>query len=89
VLTVTEAASANLAQMPKQQGAPEDLAVRLVCEGRGIALRPDGERTGDTTFQHEGRTVLPLDARVSELLAEDTRDLEGAGLTRQHPKESE
>lgn len=46
-------------------------------------------RTGDSTLQHEGRTVLLLDAQVSELPAEDTLDIEGARLTLQHPKEGE
>ena len=89
MLTVTEAASAHLAQMLKQQDAPEDIAVRFVCEEQGIALQPDSERAGDTTFPHDGRTVLVLDAQVSELLAEDTLDLEGAKLALQHPKEGD
>ena len=80
MLTVTDAASAHLAQMLKQHDAPEDTAVRLVYEGQGVALRRDRERAGDATFQHEGRTVLLLDAQISELLAKDTLDLEGAQL---------
>lgn len=75
--------------MLKQQDAPEEIAVRFAYEGQGIALRQDSERAGDTTFQHEGRTVLLLDTQVSELLAEDTLDLEGAKLALQHPKEGE
>ena len=89
MLAVTEAASARLAQMLKQQSMPEEIAVRFVYEGQGIALRQDSERARDTTFQHEGRTALLLDAQVSELLAEDTLDLVGAKLTLQHPKEGE
>ena len=38
-------------------------------------------------FQHEGRTVLLLDAQVSEMLAQDTLDFEGKKLTLQHPRE--
>ncbi len=88
MLTVTEAASARLAQVLKQQSMPEEIAVRFVYEGNGGALRRDNERPGDTTFQHEGRTVLLPDAQVSGLLAEDTLDLEGAKLKLQPPKES-
>lgn len=40
-------------------------------------------------FVYEGRTVLPLDAQVSELLAEDTFDLVGAKLMLKRPKEGE
>ncbi|MBU0640053.1 MAG: hypothetical protein KKB50_14395 [Planctomycetes bacterium] len=89
MLSVTEAAGARLAQMLKQQDVPEDTAVRFVCEGQGIALRQDSVRAGNTTFQHEDRTVWRRDAQVSELLAEDPLDPEGAKLTRQHPQEGE
>ena len=75
--------------MLKQQSMPEEIAVRFVYEGQGIALQQDSERAGDTTFQHEGRTVLLLDAQVSELLAEDTLDLVGAKLTLKRAKEGE
>ena len=88
VLTVTEAASAHLARMIKRQDGQEGMVVRFVCEGQGIKLRQDSERTGDTTFQHAGRTVLLLDAQVSELLAEDTLDLKGTKLKLRRPKES-
>jgi hypothetical protein len=89
VLTVTEAAGANLAQALKQQDAPEDIAVRFGHEGQSIALQQDSERGGDTTFQHEGRTVLLPDAQVSELPAKDTLYLVGAKLTLKRPKEGE
>ena len=89
MLTVTEAASVRFAQMLKQQSMPEEIAVRFVYEGQGVASQQDSERAGDTTFQHEGRTVLLLDAQVSELLAEDTLDLEGAKLALKHPKDGE
>jgi len=89
MLTATDAASARLAQMLDDPGSPEDVAVRFVFEGQGIALKQDNQRPGDTMFQHEGRTVLLLEAQVPELLAEDTLDVEGAKLTLQHPKEGE
>ena len=89
MLTVTEAASARLAQMLKQQSMPQEIAVRSVYEGQGIALRQDRERARDATFQYEGRTVLLLDAQVSELLAEDTLDLAGTKLTLKRPQEGE
>ncbi|MBU0717968.1 MAG: hypothetical protein KJ749_06950 [Planctomycetes bacterium] len=49
----------------------------------------DSERAGDTTFPDEGRTVLRLDAQVSELLIKDTLELEDAKLTLRQPKEGE
>ena len=75
--------------MLKKQNAPEHVAVRFVCEEQEIALWQDGERAGDTTFQREGRMVLLLDARVSELPAAHTLDLEDARLTLQLPGEGE
>ncbi len=38
MLTVTEVATARLAQMLKQQSMPERIAVCCVCEGQSIAL---------------------------------------------------
>ena len=87
MLTVTDAASARLAQILEQEGLPTEAAIRFVYEGKGVAMRQDNERPGDATFQHAGRTVLLLDAEVSELLSEDTLDVEGAKLTLRHPKE--
>jgi Fe-S cluster assembly iron-binding protein IscA len=89
MLTVTEAASAHLAQMLANHDVAEDVAVRFVCEEQGIGLQQDSERPGDTTFEHKGRTVLLLDAQVTELLADGTLDVEGTRLKLQHPKEAE
>jgi hypothetical protein len=89
MLTVTEAASARLAEILGQEGLPEDTAIRLVDEGQGIGMQPDSKRPGDATFQHEGRTVLLLGAQISELLSDDTLDVEGARLTLRRPKEDE
>ena len=49
MLTVTEAVSARLAQMPDQKGLPDEVAIRFVYEGQGIALHRDSERAGDAT----------------------------------------
>ncbi len=89
MLTVTEAAVARLAQMLQQQGLSEGTAVRFVFEGQGLVLQPDSEREGDAMFQYQGRTVLLLDAQVSERLAEDTLDVEDSKLMLQHPRISE
>jgi len=80
MLTVTEAASARLAEILKQEEFPEEAAIRFVREAGGLRLQSDNERPGDTTFQHEGRTVLLLDEQVSELLADETLDVDGPKL---------
>ncbi|MFQ5895681.1 MAG: hypothetical protein ACE5JJ_07690 [Nitrospinota bacterium] len=76
MLTLTEAAGARLAYLLDEAEAPEDVAVRIVLEGRNLALKLDGARPDDATFAHEGRTVLLLDQKVSQLLADDTLDVE-------------
>lgn len=81
MLTVTEAASAHLAEILTQAGFPDDTAIRLVHEGGRIGMQPDNERPGDTTFEHNGRVVLVLDEQVAQLLADDQLDMEGARLT--------
>jgi len=89
MLTVTDAAKTHLAQILDEHKLPADVAVRFVVEGQGITLKQDNKRPGDATFQHEGRTVLLLDSKVSELLTEDTLDVDGAKLTLEHPQEDE
>lgn len=85
MLTVTQAASARLAEILSQEGLPEGTAIRLVQEGQGLGMQPDNERPGDKTFEHEGQIVLLLDAQVAELLSDDTLDVEEAKLTLRHP----
>jgi len=81
MLTVTEAAGARLAQILAQEDFPDEVAIRLVREERGIGMQPDSERPGDATFEHDGRLVLLLDEQTSQLLVDDTLDVEGAKLT--------
>jgi Fe-S cluster assembly iron-binding protein IscA len=89
MLTVTDAAGAHLAQLLDDHGLAEDVAVRFVVEEQGIAMRQDNQRPGDATFEHEGRTVLVMDSQVSELLTEDTLDIEDAKLTLKRPGQSQ
>ena len=87
MLTVTEAASARLAEMMEQKGLSQDVAIRFVSRDRGIAMQSGTERPGDATFQHEGRTVLLLDEKVSKLLADETLDVDGTEFTLHGDKE--
>jgi hypothetical protein len=89
LLTVTKAAVARLAQMLKQHGMSEETAVRFVFEGGGLVLRQDTEREGDAMFPYKGRTVLLLDAQVSERLTEHTLDIEDTKLTLKLPEKAE
>jgi hypothetical protein len=75
MFTVTEAAldrlSKKLARMSPANGMP----LRLTLRARGWRLRPDGAHPGDTTFTHEGRKVLLLDAAVTQVMTNMTLDV--------------
>lgn len=79
MLTVTEAASAHMARMLTEAQAPDDAALRIVPADGGLAVRVDSEHEGDATFAHEGKTVLLLDTKMSDSLAERTLDVQDSG----------
>jgi hypothetical protein len=89
MFTITVEASAHLAKFLNSQGPPAEIAVRFVHRGEAVAVQPDEEREGDKAFQHEGRTVLVLDAQMLELLADDALDVENYHLTLQQPPKGE
>lgn len=81
MLSVTQAAGARLARKLAKKRASDDVALRCVPRrsGHGWRLRLDNARSGDVTFTHDGRTVLLLDAEVSESLANRTLDVNDSG----------
>ncbi|UCF34144.1 MAG: hypothetical protein JSV78_02325 [Phycisphaerales bacterium] len=76
MFSITDAAGAHLAKILEEETCPDDVAIRFVHEGQGIAMKLDGEREGDATFEHEGRTVLRLDQGLAQLLEHETLDVE-------------
>jgi len=59
MLTVTDSARAALAGMLESNNTPPDVALRLAASQQGgLGLTPDKPMEVDTTFEHEGRTVL-------------------------------
>ena len=76
MLTVTDAARTYLAWMLDDAGAPEGTAIRLATLARGMKSTLDTPVLSDEAFDHEGRTVLVLDGRVSRKLRERTLDVE-------------
>ncbi len=76
MLNVTNNASAHMNQLLENANAPEDAALRFVIEGNTLGLKLDNERSGDTSFSHEEKTVLVLDEQVSQLLDDRTLDVE-------------
>ena len=76
MLTVSPAASERLSQILVDEECPEDIAIRLVLEDNTITMALDHQAADDTTFEHDGRTVLLLDQQVAELLQEETLNVE-------------
>jgi len=76
MFTVTAAAEEHLAGVLREANAPDDVAVRLVSERGQLQLRADSAQPEDTTFEHDGRTVLLVDQQVNELLDGHTLGVE-------------
>ncbi len=76
MFSITEAAGAHLAGLLERDEAPEDVFVRLEQKKDGLALRLGHAHPGDSTFAHEGRTVLLLDEELCQELADSTLDVE-------------
>jgi len=76
MLTMTPEAGTYLSGILNERNCPEDVAIRFLCEGQGIAMRLDNAKPEDTSVEHEGRTVLLLDEQVANLLEGQTLDVE-------------
>ncbi len=78
MFTVTEAAGAHLAEMLAESETPENenVAIRISKGKDGLGLTLGQAGPADTTFAHEGVTVLAIDEEVSQALANKTLDVE-------------
>jgi hypothetical protein len=76
MFTMTEAAGNYLTTVLDDANASEEAAIRFVLESNALTPRLDHTHPGDTTFDHEGRRVLVLDAEVSEFLTDTTLDVQ-------------
>ena len=74
MLTVTETASARLAEKLVQKRADNAVALRFVRIQRGWKLDLDTPTSEDVLFSHQGRTVLVLDAEAARMLGDQTLD---------------
>jgi Fe-S cluster assembly iron-binding protein IscA len=76
MLTLTEAARTHLAQVLDQTEAPSNMTIRFVlAEDNRLIVSLDYTRPGDTTFVHNGKVVLVLDAQAARALTQSTVDL--------------
>lgn len=83
MLMMTEEAAGYLVGLLDNTNAAEETAIRFVLDGNTLTPTLDQARPGDATFDHAGRQVLVLDARVSQILAESTLDVQ---TTEEGPK---
>ena len=75
MFTVTAAALDRLSRKLTLKEAADDKALRFTRRERGWSLRLDCARPADTAFSHDGRSVLLLDAAVSQAMAKMTLDV--------------
>jgi len=60
MLNVTDDAKVFLKGLIDQNSVPEDATIRLTAGPQGLGLAPDKASDDDTTFEHDGRTVLAV-----------------------------
>ena len=79
MLTITKTALNRLSHRLIRKKAAEGMAMRFTRRAGGWKLRLDRECAGDTTFTHDGRSVLLLDEVVSKAMANMTLDIRMSG----------
>lgn len=75
MFTVTAGALGRLSRKLAGKKANDDQALRFTRRTGGWRLRLDCARPADTAFSHDGRSVLLLDAAVSQAMANMTLDV--------------
>ena len=78
MFTITEAAGAHLASMLTEVETSEDenVVIRMFKSKDGVDLTLGQVESEDTTFAHEGVTILAIDEELSQSLANTTLNVE-------------
>ncbi len=76
MLNASDAACAFISEMLTSSEAPDESAVRIAIEEDQLSMKLDEEKPGDETFLHEGKTVLLVDAEMSQVLDGKMLDVE-------------
>ena len=76
MLNASDAACAFISELLTASEAPDESAVRFELDEDQLSMKLDEEKPGDVTFLHEGKTVLLVDAEMSEVLDGKTLDVE-------------
>jgi hypothetical protein len=76
MFSITDAAGEYLTALLDNANASEETAIRFVLEGTTLTPTLDRAHPGDVTFDHGDRTVVVLEAHVSDTLSEATLAVE-------------
>jgi hypothetical protein len=74
MMSITEAAVAQLDRVRASAKVPEETCFRIAEEEGDFNLLWDRARPGDTTLSHNGRTILVLDSEVAPRLDDKMLD---------------
>lgn len=89
MFTVTRPVRAYLAAGLDSANVPEGITMRLILQGESLDARADRIRAGDVTFEHDGQTVLAIDADTAEVLEDYTLEMrETSDGSRLHLRET-
>ncbi len=75
MLSLSDTAGEHLAHMLAKANAPEEAVIRVLVGDGEFGVEIDTVQPGDTTFAHAKRTVLAIDAQISESFADKRLDL--------------
>ncbi len=75
MVTITYTAAEHIAYMLSEHEVRDDVVLRIKRMKGGVEMRPDKMRSGDETFDHNGKVILVLDQQTSQLLGNKTIDL--------------
>jgi hypothetical protein len=76
MFTITDVAGDYLTELLENAPASAGTAVRFVVEDNTRTPKLDTAHPGETTFDHEGRTVLVLASSVAQAIADSTLDVQ-------------
>ena len=76
MLNASDAACAFISELLTSSEASDESAVRIAIEENQLSMKLDEEKPGDETFLHEGKTILLVDAEISQVLDGKTLEFE-------------
>ena len=76
MLKASYSACAFISELLTAEEAPDESAVRILIAENELTIKLDEEKPGDETYLHEGKTVLLVDAKMSQVLDGKTLDVE-------------